>query len=125
MSEETAKKFNKQPGPSFHFVLNDIITWDNRIPPRGFNNEKFKERLCGPVGVEYADSQHWHVTEFDMPKGTKKVIVKLMYQSMSWEYLKFLVEENRTDNLGNTLFETWEKTGKCKPTVMAEIETEI
>ncbi len=125
ISEKMAKQFNKQPGPSFHFVLNDIISFDNRIPPKGFNNEKFREHLCGPVGVEYADNQYWHVAQFDVPKGTKKVKVKLMYQSMSWEYLQFLVEENKTDDWGKKLYETWNKTGKCKPTVMNEIETKI
>ena len=39
MSPEQAKKYGKKPGKSFHFVLNDIIIKDNRIPPEGFNNK--------------------------------------------------------------------------------------
>ena len=125
MSEEMAKKFKKQPGPSFHFVLNDIITKDNRIPPKGFNNAKFKEHLSGPVGKVYADGQYWDNLEFDIPQGTKEVVVRLMYQSVSWEYIKFLAEENKTDDWGKRLFNTWAKTGKCKPTIIAQIEDEI
>ena len=45
ISEAQAKKFGKKPGKSFHFVLNDIIAKDNRIPPKGFNNSAFKEHL--------------------------------------------------------------------------------
>lgn len=48
-----------------------------------------------------------------------------MYQSMSWEYLKFLVEENKTDDFGKKLYKAWEETGKCLPFVIAEIEKGI
>ena len=122
ISEGMAKKFNKTPGPSFHFVLNDMITKDNRIPPKGFDNARFAEHLCEPVGKTYADGQHSDDLEFDIPQGTKKVQVRLMYQSMSWEYLKFLVEENKTDDWGKKLYDTWTRTGKCPPTTIAQIE---
>jgi hypothetical protein len=122
ISPAMAQKYKVKPGPSFHFVLNDVITKDNRIPPKGFNNEAFKARLCEPVGAHYADGQFWHETQFTVPPGAKRVRIRLMYQSMSWEYLKFLVEENRTDDWGQKLYKTWTKTGKCQPSVMAEIE---
>ena len=125
ISPAMAKKHNKKPGPSFHFVLNDVITKDNRIPPKGFNNEAFKKHLCEPVGVHYADGQYWHDAQFKIPPSTRRVRVRLMYQSMSWEYLKFLVEENRTDDWSQKLYKTWTETGKCSPTVMAEIEQSI
>jgi hypothetical protein len=48
-----------------------------------------------------------------------------MYQSVSWEYIKFLAEENRTDDWGRRLYDAWNQTGKCSPTVMAEISSEI
>lgn len=121
MSEQVAKKYKKEPGPSFHFVLNDTIAKDNRIPPKGFNNKSFAEHLSAPVGVEYADGQYWDDTEFAVPSGCESVVVKLMYQSVSWEYIKFLAEENHTDDWGRRLYEAWDKTGKCAPVVMAEI----
>ncbi len=122
LSEAAAKKHGKRAGHSFHFVLNDVIVKDNRIPPEGFDNAKFKEHLCEPIGKEYADGQFWDDVEFDVPAGAKRVAVRLMYQSMSWEYLKFLVEENRTDDSGRKLYEVWGRTGKCPPSVIAEGE---
>lgn len=125
ISSEQAAKTGKLAGPSFHFVLNDIIAKDNRIPPEGFVNSKFKEHLCEPVGATYADGQNYDDTKLDIPPGTKKIAVRIMYQSMSWEYLKFLVEENKTDDWGKKLYDAWENTGKCQPFVIAEIDKEI
>lgn len=125
LSEAQAKKFSKEPGPSFHFVLNDIITKDNRIPPKGFRNESFAEHLCQPVAATYADGQHWDLIELTLPAGCAKVSVRLMYQSVSWEYIKFLADENRTDDWGKRLYEAWQKTGKCPPTVIARISKDI
>lgn len=125
ISETQAKKYGKKPGKSFHFVLNDIIAKDNRIPPKGFNNSAFKEHLSAPVGAVYADGQHWDDVQFELPSGCKRIVVNLMYQSVSWEYLRFLVEENRTDDWGKRLYEGWNRTGKCEPVVIAEIEKSL
>lgn len=121
ISKEQAKKFNKKPGPSFHFVLNDIRVKDNRIPPKGFNNKAFAEHLSEPVGKTYKDGQYWDIVELPMPAGCKKVEARLMYQSTSWEYIKFLAEENKTDDWGKKIYEVWDQTGKCPPVSMAEI----
>ena len=42
-----------------------------------------------------------------------------MYQSVSWEYLKFLVEENKTDPWGRKLYDAWKATGECPPEEIA------
>jgi hypothetical protein len=125
ISEAQAEKFGKKPGKSFHFVLNDIIAKDNRIPPKGFNNAAFAEHLSAPVGAVYADGQHWDDVQLELPSGCERIIVNLMYQSVSWEYLKFLAEENRTDDWGKRLYEAWNQTGRCAPVVIAEIETNL
>jgi hypothetical protein len=125
MSEEQAEKYGVKPGKSFHSVLNDTVVKDNRIPPEGFTNTAFREHLCQPVGAVYADGQHWDDFEFDLPPGCSNVTVRLMYQSVSWEYLKFLAEENRTDDLGKWLYNAWTRTGRCEPTVMAVIEKDV
>jgi len=125
ISEMSAKKLGKPAGPSFHFVLNDAIAKDNRIPPRGFKNTTFAKHLCEPVGATYADGQHWDDVELDVPNGTKAVAVRLMYQSVSWEYLKFLAEENRSDEWGKRLYEAWTETGRCAPEIVAEITRKI
>jgi len=125
MSEEQAGKHKKRPGKSFHLVLNDCITFDNRIPPRGFSNEKFKERHCQPVGVTYPDGQHWDDFAFDLPAGCVRVEARLLYQSMSWEYLKFLAEENTTDFSGKKLMAVWARTGMCPPEPIAEAVADV
>jgi hypothetical protein len=38
LDEVVAPLVGVEPGPSFHFVLNNKIFKDNRIPPRGFTN---------------------------------------------------------------------------------------
>jgi hypothetical protein len=125
ISEARAKKYNVKPGKSFHTVLNDTIVKDNRIPPEGFNNAAFKEHLSQPVGATYADGQYWDEFDMKLPAGCKKVTVKLMYESVSWEYLKFLVEENKTNESGKKLYDAWTKTGMCPPTVISEIEKAV
>jgi hypothetical protein len=125
LSIAQAAKFGKKPGSSFHFVLNDVITKDNRIPPKGFKNESFAEHLCEPVGATYADGQYWDDIELALPAGCNKVSVRLMYQSVSWEYIQFLAEQNKTDDWGKRLYDAWQKTGKCPPTVIAEITKDV
>ena len=120
LSDEQAKKHGKKPGASFHFVLNDVITKDNRIPPRGFTNASYAKHLCAPVGAEYEDGQYWDEFELAVPDETVSAVVRLMYQSVSWEYIKFLAEENRSDNWGTRLYSAWQQTGRCPPEVIAE-----
>jgi hypothetical protein len=125
MSEAQAKKYGKTPGKSFHFVLNDIIVKDNRIPPEGFNNAAFAEHLSAPVGAEYKDGQYWDDVHVNLPEGCVKVTAKLLYQSVSWEYIKFLAEENKTDDWGKRLYEAWSQTGQCEPVVIAEVSKAV
>jgi hypothetical protein len=125
ISEDQAKKYNVKPGKSFHTVLNDIIVKDNRIPPEGFNNAASAERLSQPVGANYTDGQYWDQFEMALPEGCKKLIVSLMSESVSWEYLKFLVEEDKTDDWGKRLYDAWTKTGKGRPTVISKIEKDV
>ena len=125
ISTQQAEKFNKTPGKSFHFVLNDIIVKDNRIPPEGFNNAAFKEHLSAPVGVTYEDGQYWDDVELELPEACVKLEASLMYQSASWEYIKFLAEENRTNDWGKRLYEAWEQTGQCQPVIMGTVTKEL
>jgi hypothetical protein len=119
ISEAMAKKHDKEVGPSFHFVLNDVIAKDNRIPPEGFSNAKFAEHTCQPVGKKYVDGQYWDDLDFEIPQGATEVQFRLMYQSVSWEYIKFLADKNTTDDWGKRLYEAWKETGMCPPTEIA------
>jgi hypothetical protein len=106
-------------------VLNDIIEKDNRIPPKGFNNAAFAEHLSAPVGAVYADGQYWDDVPLEPPADYSRIVVNLMYQSVSWEYMKFLAEENRTDDWGKRLYEAYNKTGKCPPVSIAQIDASL
>jgi len=125
LSPEQARKFGKQPGPSFFFVLNDQIAKDNRIPPRGFNNSAFAEHLCQPVGASYADGQHWDEIDWALPPGTVRVSARLMYQSVSAEYVVFFAEEDRSSDWGGKLYDVWTQTGHCPPEIIAEVARQL
>lgn len=108
------------PEASLHFVLNNKIYEDNRIPPRGFTNAAFAAFGGAPVGHHYNDGQYWDDTLYTPPAGTTRAEVKLYYQSTSKEFIEFLRDENRTDTNGQVMYELWNNNGKCPPTLMAE-----
>jgi len=107
-------------GPSFHFVLNNKVYKDNRIPPRGFTNAAFAAVGAAPVAASYADGQYWDDTFFAIPAGATHAVVRLYYQTSSKEYVTFLRDENHTTTDGQTLYDQWELTGKSPPVLMAE-----
>lgn len=109
------------PGPSFHFVLNNQVFLDNRIPPRGFSNANFAVFGGAPVGHSYADGQYWDDTFYTLPTGATRAEVQLFYQSTSKEFIEFLRDENTTDSRGQEMFDLWNNNGKCPPTLMAAV----
>ena len=112
-------------GPSFHFALNNKIFKDNRIPPRGFTNAGFESVQAEPVGITYADGEHWHDTYYDVPYGSFLLDVKIWYQTASKEYIEFLKDENITNDAGEILYEQWLQQDKGPPVLMDEISLEI
>lgn len=110
---------NVTPGPSFHFVLNDTIYADNRIPPRGFTNAAFVAIQSAPIGYAYADGQYWDDTQYEVPYQTAKVVATLNYQTTSKEYVEFLRDENRTNADGTTMYDAWVANGRGAPVAMA------
>ncbi|MCB2218862.1 MAG: hypothetical protein KQI35_00600 [Bacteroidetes bacterium] len=106
------------PGVSFHFVLNDTIYSDNRIPPRGFTNANFKAIQSPPVGYLYADGQYWDETTYDLPFIPDSVEVTLFYQTTSKQYVEFLRDENVTNNTGQLFYDLWDQNGKSAPETM-------
>jgi hypothetical protein len=118
ISAELAALLGLAAGPSFHFVLNDTVYQDNRIPPRGFLNEQYASFGGAPVAYRYEDGQYWDRTEYTVPLGTARAEVDLYYQSTSKEFVEFLRDENTTDSKGQELYELWNDNGKCPPTLM-------
>jgi FlgD Ig-like domain/Bacterial Ig domain len=107
-----------EAGVSFHFVLNDTVFLDNRIPPRGFTNANFETVQSPPVAYPYEDGQYWDDTHYTLPSGAASVEVTLYYQSISKEYVEFLRDENITDNYGQQLYDAWVAQGMAPPQLM-------
>lgn len=105
-------------GVSFHFVLNDTIYSDNRIPPRGFTNASFDTIQSPPVNYSYLDGQYWDETSYTLSGNAALVTVTLYYQTTSKEYVEFLRDENVTNDWGNVLYNLWNTTGKSAPVAM-------
>jgi len=114
----TAPLAGEPEGPSFHFVLNNKVYKDNRIPPRGFTNAAYGDFGGTPVGATYADGQHWDVTTYAIPPGTTSADVTLSYQSTSKEFIEFLRDENVTDSKGQEMYDLWSNNGKAPPEVV-------
>jgi hypothetical protein len=116
----TASLLGEPEGPSFHFVLNNKIHKDTRIPPQGFANATFATFGGAPIGASYADGQFWDTTSYAMPSGATSARVTLYYQSTSKEYVEFLRDRNTTNSAGQVMYDFWADNGKCPPEAMAE-----
>ena len=125
----------------FHFVLNDCILNDTRIPPQGFEPQGDVELV--PVDADYGDVngvlQHWDDAPYAIPvpgnvAGPVEVVATLYYQTISADYVDFLqrksddgsypddvtpgsgaqVGESRADYLTRL----WDTYGKAAPVEM-------
>ncbi len=121
----TAPLVGKPEGPSFHFVLNNKIYKDNRIPPRGFANAAFVAFGGAPVAYSYADGQYWDDTYYAIPPGAARAEVTLYYQSTSKEFIEFLRDENTTDTTGQDMYDIWVDNGKSPPEVMTSAQIDL
>jgi len=97
---------NLSPGKSFHFVLNNTVAKDNRIPPRGYTQTAYSRPGLIPVGAFYPDGQYWDDTTYSVPSDTTYVIVTLYYQTLSKEYMDFLKFNGGLDS--QSLAEIWQ-----------------
>jgi flagellar hook capping protein FlgD/Big-like domain-containing protein/cytochrome c554/c'-like protein len=120
LSPSLAAALGLPAGPSFHFVLNDTVYLDNRVPPRGFSNAAFAAVQSPPVGHDYADGQNWDETPYFIPMSAESVIVSLYYQSTSKEYIEFLRDANTTNSAGQDLYNAWVANGRSAPVLMTQ-----
>ena len=118
----TAPLGNVPAGESFHFVLNNKILKDNRIPPRGWVPAEYAMFGGTPVGATYAPGDNFDVTSITMPAGTRSAYAVLYYQSTSKEYVEFLRDANKYPNqgMGKVFYDLWAANGKCPPELMVE-----
>jgi len=124
----------QEPGSyheTFHFVLNNCVAKDNRIPPYGMSYDEAHIRNALPVPAEqYGDPSpdgvynHWDEFVLNPPAGAMYATIDLLYQPTSWEYIQFLYLANTRQNPfladeGAFLLEAWLNTGMAAPYVMA------
>ncbi len=116
ISPELAQVLQFPSGASFHFVLNNTVIKDNRIPPVGYSISLYDRPGLRPVGAFYADGQNWDETIYTLPPETARILVILYYQTASKEYIDFLRQHGGVD--GWFLGEMWE-TSKSPPQIVA------
>lgn len=116
---------------TFHFILNNKVLADNRIPPWQMSRTEATTRNTlpvpatqfgnpGPTGVfDYFDT-----VPLAPPAGATRADVELLYQTSSWEYIQFLRLANPGTSpflatAGQELFDAYRNTGGSAPEVMA------
>jgi hypothetical protein len=116
---------------TFHFVLNNTVITDNRIPPYGFAYDEARRRNALPVpATQYGSPgsngtfRYWDEVNLNPPAGATYAEIRLLYQPTSWEYVQFLYLANRRENPfladeGVNLLDAWLATGMAEPYVMA------
>lgn len=131
---------NLAPGSvrkTFHFVLNDTVISDNRIPPYGFRRDLALERNAIPVPPsQYGDPpmngvyRHYDEVALSPPPGAAFARIELLYQPTSWEYVQFLLLANNgadpfLASTGQDLYDSWRATGMAEPHVMASTTWQV
>jgi len=120
---------------TFHFVLNNTVVKDNRVPPFGMTSEEARKRNALPVPADaypygnYGPNStpayaYWDEVALNPPAGAAYATIQLLYQPTSWEYVQFLYLANRGTNAflaneGVNLLNSWLATGMAEPVVMA------
>jgi hypothetical protein len=117
---------------TFHFVLNNIVEHDNRIPPFQMDYVTAKKRNATPVPEDqYLDSdssplvyENYAEIYLEPPSGASWATIDLLYQPTSWEYIQFLDLANNGSvaflaNEGDYMMEAWFTQGMAEPFVMA------
>jgi hypothetical protein len=117
---------------TFHFVLNNKVAKDNRIPPYGMDYEEARKRNALPVpATQYNGGPGKTYDYFDTfalnaPQGAASATIDLVYQPTSWEYIQFLHLANNGQNAflaneGVYMLEAWLNNGMAAPHLMASV----
>lgn len=116
---------------TFHFVLNNEVIKDNRIPPYGFAYDAARERNALPVPTDQyggngpgSTYNYWDDFNLNPPAGAVYAEISLLYQPTSWEYIQFLYLANNGQNAflgaeGVNMLDAWLNTGMAEPYIMA------
>lgn len=116
---------------TFHFVLNNLVAEDNRIPPYGMTYDEARKRNALPMPADQyggagpgSTYEYWDEFGLNPPMGAAYAQIKLLYQPTSWEYIQFLYLANNGQSPflaqeGVNLLNAWLNTGMAEPYVMA------
>jgi hypothetical protein len=117
---------------TFHFVLNNYVAKDNRIPPYQMSYDEAMIRNALPVpanqygGAPGGVYEYWDDFDLTLPAGSPAyAIIELKYQPTSWEYIQFLHLANQNNpnpflaDEASNLLDAWLNTGMAEPYVMA------
>ncbi len=113
-------------GPGLHFLLDDTLYVDTRIPPRGHRVGADTQ----PRGRDYCDAdgrcRHFDEALYVVPAlrgetGRLAVTVRLLSQSPTPEYVEFLEAENVTDDSGRNLRALYDEAGADTPLELARV----
>lgn len=121
---------------TFHFVLNDHVASDNRIPPYGMTYDTALKRNTLPVpedqyGNPGAGGTYRYWDQLDMaalkPEGAERAEIALLYQGTSWEYIQFLKEASNGDEpvAGGNAFLGHEGENMMEAWINAEVPVAI
>jgi hypothetical protein len=121
---------------TFHFVLNNTMAEDNRIPPYGFDCEEARVRNALPVpSTQYGGPalspgdtcggdtyDYWDDVSLNPPAGATRGDITLYYQGTSWEYIQFLWLANNGQNAflgaeGINMLDAWINADPAAPMV--------
>jgi hypothetical protein len=127
LAEQAAGTYHE----TFHFVLNNHVAKDNRIPTYGMTYAEARKRNALPVpATQYGSPavggtyNHWDTVALNPSAGAAYADIRLMYQPTSWEYIQFLYLANTGQNAflaneGVNLLNAWLNTGMAEPIAMA------
>jgi len=122
---------------TFHFVLNNVMTHDDRIPPYGFRYDDARLRNALPVPkTQYGNPapggtyDYRSDVDFTIPANAATVEVGLYYQQTSWEYIQFLwlANDGQSTFLGQegiNMLDGWLHTAMSPPLLLASATTPV
>lgn len=115
---------------TFHFILNNYVASDNRIPPYKMKYDEARKRSALPVPANQFGNpgkggsyRYWDELTLKPPTGAKTATIDLLYQPTSWEYIQFLYLANQRSNAflaeaGANVLDAWLNTNMADPYVM-------
>jgi hypothetical protein len=98
---DTLQELAAQPAgtvlETFHFVLNNVVKEDTRIPPYGMSYDEARVRNALPVPAhQYGNPgpggtyDYFDTVQLSPPPEAAQATIRLLYQPTSWEYIQFL-----------------------------------